>query len=129
MGFDKYFECVKLKFIVEVFFIGLSFSIFNYDIDFFEFICNGIVKIYEVDFLYLSEGKVYFDDVQQIVFDLDVFFCVIGWKYKFLVKFFLEGIECKIGVFYVLSVVDYGCLLDEGFVEQIDLFEKVDVEI
>jgi hypothetical protein len=129
MGFDKHPECAKLKPTAEALFTGSSFSILNYDTDFFEPIRNGTVKIHEADLSHLSEGKVHLDDAQQTVLDSDAFLCVTGWKHKPPVKFLPEGIERKIGVPYVPSAADHGCSPDEGLAEQTDLLEKADAEI
>ncbi|KAK0388466.1 hypothetical protein NLU13_4710 [Sarocladium strictum] len=129
MGFDKHPECAKLKPTAEALFTGSSFSILNYDTDFFEPIRNGTVKIHEADLSHLSEGKVHLDDANGTTLDSDAFLCITGWKQKPPVKFLPEGLERKIGISYVPTPGEQGCPADEGLAAQADLLERADAEI
>lgn len=130
MGFNgKNPECEKLKPTAEAFRTGPSFSILNYDTDFFEPIRNGTVKIHEADLSHLSEGKVHLDDAQGTVLDSDAFCCVTGWKQRPPIKFLPEGLDRKIGISHIPTEFDKGCSPDEGLAEQTDLIEKADAEI
>ncbi|RVX72201.1 hypothetical protein B0A52_04405 [Exophiala mesophila] len=129
MGFDKHPECAKLKPTAEALFTGTSFSILNYDTDFFEPIRNGTVKIYQADLSHLSEAKVHLDDAEETVLDSDAFLCLTGWKQKPRLKFLPEGIDRKIGLAYAPTTADKQCGPDECLAAQTDLIERADAEI
>ncbi|MBE3050200.1 hypothetical protein IMZ48_48430, partial [Candidatus Bathyarchaeota archaeon] len=77
---------------------GTSFSILNYDTDFFELIKNGPVKIHIADIDRLSEGKVHLADEGKTVLETDAMLCVTGWHHTPPFKFLPEGIEREIGI-------------------------------
>lgn len=116
--YDFYFEFKKIKFWSYFMFIVLFFFIYNYFISFWDFLIKGIVKVYIVDIIGLFYKMVYL--FNGIDFLVDVLCCVIGWKYVLLVKFFFEGIDLDIGLFYILSKVKL-------FIKEV--VERVDKEI
>ena len=125
MGYDKHPETKKLKPTTDAFLSGTSFSILNYDKDFFEFIRNGSVKVHIADISHLSPGKVHLADADKTVLDSDSLMCVTGWKYAPPLRFLPEGIESKIG----LPVDPETDLLHQGLASQQDLVNRVDAEI
>ena len=98
MGFDKHPELKKLKPRSDAMLTGTSFSILNYDTDFFEFIRNGTVNVHIKDISHLSPGRVHLDDTEQTALNSDSMLCVTGWKRLPPIKFLPEGIEMRIGL-------------------------------
>ena len=96
--FDSHPEMAKLKPWTEAFYTGCSFSILNYDTDFFELIRNGTVKVHIADISHLSPHKVHLADENKTVLDSDAFLCVSGWKHIPPLKFLPEGIEKELGL-------------------------------
>ncbi|EON97327.1 putative flavin-binding monooxygenase-like family protein [Phaeoacremonium minimum UCRPA7] len=129
MGFDKDPELAKLKPTAEAMHTGTSFSILNYDTDFFEPIRNGTVRIHEADLSHLSEGKIHLDDAEGTVLESDAFLAVTGWKSLPTLKFLPEGIDRKIGLPYIPTANDEGRSPDEGLASRTDLLDKADAEI
>ncbi|KAI0120956.1 hypothetical protein BJ170DRAFT_153875 [Xylariales sp. AK1849] len=114
--YDSHPELAKLKPWSPAMFTASSFSILNYDSDFFELIRNGTVKVHIADITHLSPHVVHLSNGTEL--DSDVLHCATGWKHLPPMKFLPEGIEKEIGIPYALSPGD-----------PTDLIEKADKEI
>lgn len=118
-GYDSHPELKKLKPWTEAMFVGTSFSILNYETNFFELVKSGKVKVHIADISHLSERSVHLDDGTILISDA---FCYsTGWKHVPSVKFLPEGIEKDLGVPHLIS--------DNEPVFNPDLIAQVDEEI
>lgn len=124
-GFDKHAETSKLKPWTTAMFTGCTFSILNYDTDFFELVRSGIVKVHIADLDYLSEGKVHLANATRDVLDSDGMLCATGWKHAPALKMFPEGIEREIGLPHLIQNGDD----EHDLASQAGLFERADREI
>lgn len=95
-GFDSHPEVAKLRPWTDAFFAGCSFSILNYDTDFFDLVRSGIVKVHIADVDHLSNRKVHLID--GTVLESDAFVSVTGWIHTPPLKFLPEGIEAELGI-------------------------------
>ncbi|KAH8646433.1 hypothetical protein BGZ61DRAFT_470026 [Ilyonectria robusta] len=129
MGFNENPEFKKLEPTSEAMYDGCSFSILNYDTDFFQPIRDGTVKIHSADLSHLSSGQVHLDDASQTVLDTDAMLFVTGWKNIPALKFLPEGIDRKIGMTHHSLPLDRDSDPDDGLAEQADLLAKADAEI
>lgn len=78
-------------------FVASSFSIYNYETDFYELLRNGTVKVHIADITCLgSDGSVKLSDDTEL--NTDVLICATGWKSTAPIKFLPEGIEAELGV-------------------------------
>lgn len=77
-------------------FAGTSFSILNYETDFFELIKGDKVKVYVGEIDHLSPGKVHLADGTE--FESDALLANTGWKHVPPMKFLPEGIERELGI-------------------------------
>lgn len=90
-------ETAKLQPWSNPMFVASSFSILNYDTDFFELLRNGTVKVHIADITGLGPGGVVeLSDDTEIA--TDALCCVTGWKWTAPIKFLPEGIEAELGV-------------------------------
>ena len=94
--YDKHPETAKLKPWSDAFFNGASFSILNYDTNFFDLVRNGTVKVHIADLIRLSPGTVHLSD--DTSFKTDLLLCATGWKHVPPLKFLPEGIEKELGL-------------------------------
>lgn len=124
-GFDKHPEVAKLRPWTSAMLTGASFSILNYDTDFFELIRNGSVTVHIADIDRLSHGKVHLADEGKTVLETDAMLCVTGWNHVPPLKFLPEGIDKEIGI---PSFAD-GAPDGPGLASRADLFKKADAEI
>lgn len=97
-------------------FVASSFSILNYDTDFFELLRNGTVNVHIADITNLGASTVHLSNGSEI--QTDAMVCVTGWKWTAPLKFLPEGIEAELGVPHPPSPSD-----------PTDLVEKADKEI
>ncbi|SPO04311.1 related to dimethylaniline monooxygenase [Cephalotrichum gorgonifer] len=125
-GFNKHPEVAKLRPWTNPMLTGASFSILNYDTDFFEIIRDGTVKVHIADLDHLSPGKVHLADEAKTVLETDAMLCVTGWKKVPPFKFLPEGIEKEIGIPHH---VEEGDLSEVDLASQTQLFQKADSEI
>lgn len=100
-------------------FVGTSFSILNYDTDFFDLVKSGKVKVHIAELSRLSQGAVHLDDGS--VLETDAFCCVTGWKHIPPVRFLPESIVKEIGLPHALT--------DEEPIFRPELVKKADEEI
>jgi hypothetical protein len=94
--YDSHPEMAKLKPWSHPMFVGSSFSILNYDTDFFELLRNGTVRIHIADITKLSKNTVHLSNGSEI--PADALCCVTGWKHTTPFKFLPEGIELQLGI-------------------------------
>lgn len=123
--FDSHPEMAKLKPWTQAFHTGCSFSILNYDTDFFELVRNGTVKVHIADISHLSPHKVHLADENKTVLDSDAFLCVSGWKHIPPIKFLPEGLEKELGLPHLPPKEPS----PDDLASQSALFERADKEI
>ncbi|KAI0171491.1 hypothetical protein BJ166DRAFT_562786 [Pestalotiopsis sp. NC0098] len=115
--YDSHPETAKLKPWSLPMFTGSSFSILNYESDFFELLRNGMVKVHIDDVVGLSDHTVHLATGTKL--QSDALCCVTGWKPLPPMKFLPQGIEKDLGIPHVLSSSD----------DLYDLVPKADEEI
>ena len=123
--FDSHPEMAKLKPKTDAFFAGCSFSILNYDTDFFELVRNGKIKVHVADISHLGPHEVHLADGEKTVLQSDALLLVTGWTHAPPLKFLPEGIEKELGMPHLVpgeaSATDLG--------SQRTLFDRADAEI
>ena len=117
--YDKHPETKKLKPWTDSFFSGTSFSILNYDTNFFDHVTSGTVKIHIADLIRLSPSTVHLADGTS--FETELLHCATGWKHVPPLKFLPQGIEKELGLPHVPS--------DDEPIWKPDLVHKADEEI
>lgn len=115
--YDSHPEMAKLKPWSNPMFVASSFSILNYETDFFELVRNGSVKVHIADITSLSPQAVHLSDGTSI--ESDVICCVTGWRMTPPLKFLPEGIDQELGIPRVASPTE----------DLTELVEKADKEI
>ncbi|KZL72561.1 flavin-binding monooxygenase-like protein [Colletotrichum tofieldiae] len=93
---DSHPELKKLKPWSEAMFTASSFSILNYETDFFDLIRNGTVDVHIADLVRLSSSTVHLSDGSSL--QSDALCCATGWKQFQPIKFLPEGIEKELGI-------------------------------
>lgn len=93
-------------------FVASSFSILNYDTDFFDLLREGVVKVHIADVTGLSPGTVNLSDGTNIA--TDAICCVTGWKWTAPLQFLPQGIEAELGVPHPPSPSDPKDLVDKA---------------
>lgn len=71
-------ETAKLKPWDDVYFLGTNRGLLNYDVDFFEFVRNGTIKVHIADITHLSRHTVHLSSGTAL--PADVLICGTGWK-------------------------------------------------
>ncbi|KAK4124675.1 FAD/NAD(P)-binding domain-containing protein [Parathielavia appendiculata] len=94
--FDSHPETAKLKPWLDAMFVATSFSLLNYETDFFQLVKDGKIRVHISDITGLSPGKVHLSDGTQLT--ADVLLAVTGWKQVPPLKFLPEGIEKELGL-------------------------------
>ncbi|CCF38584.1 hypothetical protein CH063_09642 [Colletotrichum higginsianum] len=122
-AYDSHPNTAKLKPWTEPMFTGPSFSILNYDTNFFELIKSGIVDVHLGEIDRLSPGKVHLSDGTE--FAADVLLAHTGWKHVPPIKFLPEGIETELG----LPHAPPHDAPREDLAGQTDLVDRADKEI
>lgn len=117
--YDKHPETKKLKPWTDAFFSGTSFSILNYDTNFFDYVTNGTVKIHIADLIRLSPSTVHLSDGSS--FETELLLCATGWKHVPSLELLPKGIEKELGLPHVPS--------DHEPIWKPDLIQKADEEI
>ncbi|ETS74703.1 hypothetical protein PFICI_13187 [Pestalotiopsis fici W106-1] len=115
--YDSHPEMAKLKPWSLPMFTPSSFSIINYDTDFFELLRNDMVKVHIDDIVGLSNHAVHLSSGTTL--ESDALCCVTGWKHLPPMKFLPKGIEKDLGIPHAPSLPD----------ELYDLVPKADEEI
>ncbi|GJN81789.1 hypothetical protein PLIIFM63780_005325 [Purpureocillium lilacinum] len=95
-GYDSHPKTAKLKPWTGAMFTGASFSILNYDNDFFDLVKRDSVEIHIGEIDHLSPGTVHLADGTS--FKSDAILAHTGWKQVPPVKFLPEGIDAELGV-------------------------------
>lgn len=94
--FDAHPEVAKLKPWSHPMFVASSFSILNYETDFFELVKNGAVRVHIADIVELAPGRVHLSDGNQL--ESDILCCVTGWRMTPPLRFLPEGIDRELGI-------------------------------
>ena len=124
-AYDSHPEMAKLKPWTSAMFTATTFSILNYDTNFFDLVRSGIVKVHIADLDYLSSGKIHLADAEKTVLESDGMVCVTGWKYAPPLKMLPEGIEEELGLPHVVKKENDASDLASCR----ELFDKADTEI
>ncbi|KAI3394500.1 hypothetical protein diail_2634 [Diaporthe ilicicola] len=118
-NYSKHPETKKLMPWTDAFFSGTSFSILNYDMNFFDLITSGTVKVHIADLVRLSPSTVHLSDGTS--FASDLLLCATGWKHVPPLTFLPKGIEKELGLPHVPS--------DSEPIWKQSLIDKADDEI
>lgn len=122
-GYDSHPETAKLKPWTNAMFTGPSFSILNYETDFFDLVKSDKVTIHISDINHLSPGKVHLSNGTE--FESDVLVANTGWKHAPPMKFLPEGIDVELGLPH--STLSDAPATD--LANQQDLLKRADEEI
>lgn len=122
--YDSHPKTALLKPWTEAMFTGPSFSILNYDTDFFEVVKSDLVDIHVGEIDHLSPGKVHLADGTEL--KSDALLAHTGWKHVPPMKFSPAGIEKELGLPHELAEDDAP---EEDLANQKSLLEKADLEI
>lgn len=122
-AYDSHPETAKLKPWTEAMFTGASFSILNYETNFFDLVKGDMVKVHVGEIDHLSPGKVHLSGGTE--FESDVLLANTGWKHVPPMKFLPEGIEKELGLPHQLSENAPA----EDLANQQALIERADKEI
>ncbi|PSN74512.1 dimethylaniline monooxygenase (N-oxide forming) [Corynespora cassiicola Philippines] len=76
--YDSHPETAKLKPWDDVFYIGTNRGLLNYDLDFFQFVKDGTVRIHIADIKCLSRNTLHLSNGVDL--KADVLICGTGWK-------------------------------------------------
>lgn len=102
-NYDAHPETAKLKpWVLNAFWIGTTFSMLNYETDFFELVKSGKVRVHIADITQLSPGKVHLSSGE--IFDTEAFICGTGWKRSPPVEFLPPGLEAQLGLPHALPL-------------------------
>jgi hypothetical protein len=82
-------------------FAATSFSILNYDTDFFQLVKDGKIRVHISEITGLSRGKVHLSDGVQL--EADVLLASTGWKQTPPLQFLPEGIDRELGLPHALD--------------------------
>lgn len=126
-AYDKHPETAKLKPWIPAMFTGTSFSILNYDTDFFELAKGDKVAIHVGEIDHLSPGKVHLADGTS--FESDALLANTGWKHVPPMKFLPEGIDKELGLPHTPTSESGSAPPDEDLANQQDLIDQADKEI
>ncbi|KAF2649145.1 flavin-binding monooxygenase-like protein [Lophiostoma macrostomum CBS 122681] len=77
-NYDSHPETAKLKPWDDIFFIGTNRGLLNYDVDVFEFVRNGMIRVHIADVTHLSDHTVHLSNGHSLA--ADVLICGTGWK-------------------------------------------------
>lgn len=86
--YQEHEETKKLHPWDDVFFIGTNRGLLNYNVDFFEFVRNGTIRVHIADISRLSRHAVHLSDGRALA--ADVLICGTGWKDTPQVEFVTE---------------------------------------
>ncbi|KAL2018023.1 hypothetical protein VTK56DRAFT_1339 [Thermocarpiscus australiensis] len=121
--FDAHPETAKLKPWLGAMFVGTSFSILNYETDFFQLVKDGKIRVHISEITRLSPGKVHLSDGVQL--EADVLLANTGWKHVPPVQFLPEGIDKELGLPHTLDTTP----TREDLACQQDLIDQADEQI
>ncbi|KAF4508956.1 hypothetical protein G6O67_005274 [Ophiocordyceps sinensis] len=95
-AYDSHPETAKLKPWIEAMFTGTSFSILNYDDDFFALVKSELVDVHVGELERLGPAKVHLAD--GVEFECDAILAHTGWKQVPPLRFLPPGIETELGM-------------------------------
>ncbi|KAI1384215.1 FAD/NAD(P)-binding domain-containing protein [Hypoxylon trugodes] len=121
--YDSHPKTALLKPWLDVMFTGCSYSILNYESDFFELVKSDRVEIHIGEITSLSPGKVHLAD--GTIFESEAFYLNTGWKHAPPMKFLPKGIEKELGIPH--EIVDDAPT--EDLANQVSLIKRADEEI
>lgn len=128
--FDSHPETAKLKPWLDAMFVGTSFSILNYDTDFFQLVRDGKIRVHVSEITHLSPNKVHLSDGVQLA--ADVLLANTGWRQVPPLRFLPEGIERELGLPHVRDATptpeDLACqqrLIDEADAQILARFPRL----
>ena len=122
-AYDSHPETAKLKPWTEAMFTATSFSILNYETDFFDLVKGDKVKIHIGEIDHLSPSKVHLSDGTEL--ESDAFIAHTGWKHVPPMKFLPEGIDKELGLPHALAENAPA----EDLANQQELIDRADKEI
>lgn len=125
MKYDDHPKTAKLKPWIPAMFTGTSFSIYNYDTDFFELVKSDLVDVHISEIDHLSPGKVHLVDGTEL--PSDAMLAHNGWKHVPPVKFAPEGIEKEMGLPHIPD--ESGTAPFDDLANQKQLLDRVDQDI
>lgn len=99
--YDIHPETAKLKPWSPAMFTASSFSILNYDTDFFELVRNGSIRVHIAEIAKLEPGVVHLTDGTLLT--SDALACATGWKHVPPMTFLPHGIEKDLGLPHVAA--------------------------
>lgn len=102
---------------------GTSFSILNYETDFFDLVRSGKVRVHVGEIDHLGPGQVHLAD--GTVLDSDVLMAHTGWQQTPPLKFLPEGIEAELGLPHRQTLAT----ANVGLASEKSLIQKADAEI
>ncbi|KAJ6442374.1 flavin-binding monooxygenase-like family protein [Purpureocillium lavendulum] len=123
--YDSHPKTAKLKPWTSAMFTGPSFSILNYETDFFDLVKDDNVDIHIGEIDHLSPGTVHLSDGTS--FKSDAILAHTGWKQVPPLKFLPEGIAAELGVPH-LQQESFTAATDD-LANQHDVQAQVDTEI
>ncbi|PHH61339.1 hypothetical protein CDD81_473 [Ophiocordyceps australis] len=121
--YDSHPETAKLKPWISPMFVGDSFSILNYETDFFELVKTAKVHIHVADLERLSPGRVHLSN--GTVLEADAMLAHTGWKQVPPLRFVPAGIERELGVPHAQQADAPA----SDLANQTELLERADAEI
>lgn len=121
--YDSHPDTAKLKPWTPAMFTGPTFSILNYDSNFFDLVKSDLVNIYIGEINHLSPGKVHLADGTEL--ESSAFIANTGWKHVPGLKFLPEGIEKELGIPHTHTKF----ASEEDLGDYQPLLEKADAEI
>lgn len=128
--YDSHPKTAKLKPWMDVMFTGCSYSILNYEKDFFELVKGDNVDIYIDEIVRLSPGKVHLASGTE--FESEILLANTGWTHIPPLKFLPEGIEKELGIPHEVEdstspgdLANYRPFLDRADAEILDRFPRL----
>jgi hypothetical protein len=94
--YDSHPETARLKPWLPAMYAATSYSILNYDTDFFQLVRDGKIRVHISEITHLSRGKVHLADGVQL--DADVLLANTGWTHVPPVQFLPAGIDRELGL-------------------------------
>jgi hypothetical protein len=125
--FESHPETAKLKPWIPAMFAATSFSILNYDTDFFQLVKNGKIRVHISEITHLSPGRVHLLDGVQL--EADVLLANTGWKHVPPVQFLPEGIDKELGLPHVPDTKTTAPTPEVDLACQQELISQADLQI
>ncbi|KAI0160602.1 hypothetical protein GGR57DRAFT_388184 [Xylariaceae sp. FL1272] len=122
--YDSHPKTAKLKPWIDAMYVGASFSILNYEKNFFDLVKSdkNLIDIHVGEISHLSPRGVHLDDGTSL--ECDAFVLNTGWNHVPSIKFLPEGIENELGIPHAPhtgdNLVSPGPVCDTSLVKQCD---------